>query len=106
MPARSIVKSASYDLASKQSSPQTISQIKTGYETVWLPGTDYSVLRASPFGSPFGRSPPLRDDRPLLARNLSGTESLAIPRNISYIRVMTKGGCYGRRQQSNVSQRE
>jgi hypothetical protein len=26
----------------------------------WLPGTDYSALRASPFGSPYGRSPPLR----------------------------------------------
>jgi hypothetical protein len=27
---------------------------------IWLPGTDYSALRASPSGSPFGRSPPLR----------------------------------------------
>jgi hypothetical protein len=26
----------------------------------WLPGTDYSALRASPCGSPYGRSPPLR----------------------------------------------
>jgi hypothetical protein len=30
------------------------------YILYWLPGTDYSALHASPFGSPCGRSPPLR----------------------------------------------